>query len=68
MSDIIKEYDAVAAVRQIRDRLAAQIAGMTLEEQLKWMAEQDLHDPFLERLRDRMSRRSDEAGGLAERR
>ena len=53
MSDQEKAFDAVASVREIRDRISAQIAGMTLEEQLEWMASQVLGDPFLERLRDK---------------
>ena len=48
-----KAFDAVAAVREIRDKISAQIAGMTLEEQLQWMASLALGDPFLERLRDK---------------
>ncbi|HEX9727557.1 MAG TPA: hypothetical protein VGA37_03510 [Gemmatimonadales bacterium] len=48
-----KTFDAVAMMRSIRDRVSAQIEGMTLEEELAWLASQELKDPFLERLRDR---------------
>ena len=41
-----------AKMRAARDRISAAIEGMTLEEELKWLASQDLQDPFLERLRD----------------
>ena len=40
-------------MRSIRERISAEIEGMTLEEELEWLASQDLKDPFLRRLRDR---------------
>ncbi len=48
-----KKFDAVAMMRSIRDRISAEIDGMTLEEELAWLAAQELKDPFLKRLRDR---------------
>jgi hypothetical protein len=53
MSSAPKQFDAVAMMRSIRDRLSAQIEGMTLEEELAWLAFQELEDPFLRRIRDR---------------
>jgi hypothetical protein len=53
MNSGAKSFDAVATVREIRDRITTQIVGMTLEEQLEWMAAQDLGDPFLDRLRNK---------------
>jgi hypothetical protein len=52
MSKTEKSFDAVAMMRSARDRISAEIEGMTLEEELKWLASQDLQDPFLRRLRD----------------
>ncbi|MFL6259968.1 MAG: hypothetical protein ACJ76Y_09675 [Thermoanaerobaculia bacterium] len=52
MSKTEKSFDAVAMMRAARDRISAEIEGMTLEEELKWLASQDLQDPFLKRLRD----------------
>ena len=52
MSRTEKRFDAVAMMRSARDRISAEIEGMPLEEELKWLASQDLQDPFLERLRD----------------
>ena len=46
-----KKFDAVAMMRSARDKISVAIAGMTLEEELQWLAAQELHDPFLERLR-----------------
>jgi len=53
MSRIKKKFDAVAMMRSIRDRISAQIEGMTLEQELAWLASQELKDPFLKNLRDR---------------
>jgi hypothetical protein len=53
MSRSAKKFDAVALMRSARERISAEIEGMTLEEELKWLASQDLRDPFLKRLRDR---------------
>lgn len=51
MTETQKSFDAVAMMRAARDRISAEIAGMTLEEELKWLASQDLQDSFLKRLR-----------------
>jgi len=57
MSETEKKFDAVGMMRANRDRISAQIEGMTLEEELEWLASQELEDPFLERLRDRAAKR-----------
>ncbi len=48
-----KKFDAVAMMRSIRDEISAHIEGMTLQEELAWLASQELKDPFLKRLRDK---------------
>ena len=53
-----KKFDAVAMMRSIRDRISVEIDGMTLEEELAWLAAQELKDPFLKRLRDRAAQLS----------
>lgn len=53
-----KKFDAVAMMRSIRDRVSAEIEGMTLEEELEWLAAQELEDPFLRRLRDRAAQQA----------
>ena len=53
MSRSDKKFDAVAMMRSIRDKISAEIEGMTLEEELEWLASRKLEDPFLKRLRDR---------------
>ena len=62
MSRTEKRFDAVAMMRAIRDRISAEIEGMTLEEELAWLASQELKDPFLKRLRDRAAQQADAAG------
>ena len=68
MSRPEKKYDAVAMMRSIRDRVSAQIEGMTLEEELSWLASQELKDPFLKRLRDRAAQQPDAADDVTRRR
>ena len=58
MSRSEKTFDAVAMMRSIRDRISAEIEGMTLKEELEWLASQELQDPFLKRLRDRATQPS----------
>ena len=55
MSKTKKSFDAVAMMRSARDKISEQIEGMTLEEELNWLASQDIQDPFLKRLRDRVA-------------
>ena len=58
MSKTEKTFDAVAMMRSARDKISSEIQGMTLEEELKWLASQELEDPFLRRLRERAAQRS----------
>ncbi|MDN5872527.1 MAG: hypothetical protein L0H73_17680 [Nitrococcus sp.] len=55
MSEVEKGFDAVAMMRPARSKISAEIEGMTLEEELKWLASQELQDPLLKRLRDRIA-------------
>ena len=68
MSRTEKTFDAVAMMRSIRDRISAHIDGMTLEEELEWLASQDLKDSFLARLREKAAQPSDPAGDTSDRR
>ncbi len=61
MSKIEKKFDAVAMMRLARDKISAEIEGMTLQEELNWLAAQEVHDPFLKRLRDRAAQQADAA-------
>ncbi len=57
-----KEFDAVAMMRSIRDKISAEIEGMTLEEELEWLAAQQIDDPFLKRLQGRAAQQAGAAG------
>ena len=61
MSKVTKKFDAVAMKRAARDKISAEIEGMTLEEELRWLASQELQDPFLKRLRDGPAQQADAA-------
>jgi len=61
MSKTKKGFDAVAMMRAARDRISSEIEGMTLEEELKWLASQEVDDPFLKRLRNRAAQQADTA-------
>jgi hypothetical protein len=57
MNKTEKKFDAVAMMRSARDKISTEIEGMTLEEELRWLASQELNDPFLRRLRERAAQR-----------
>jgi hypothetical protein len=61
MSETKKTFDAVSMMREARDKISAEIEGMTLEEELKWLASQELLDPLLRRLRERAAQQADAA-------
>ncbi len=65
MSKNEKDFDAGAMMRSIRDRVSAEIEGMTLEEKLEWLASQELEDPLLERLRARANEQAAPASRAA---
>lgn len=67
MSKIKKKFDAVAMMRSARDKISAEIEGMTLEEELKWLASQDIKDPFLRRLQERATQQPVAVDGIRRR-
>ena len=65
MTKTKKTFDAIAMMRAARDEISERIENMTLEEELRWLAEQQISEPFLQRLRDRSlvpSKRQDPLG------
>ena len=58
MSNGEKTFDAVAMMRSARDKISTEIEGMTLDEELKWLASQKVDDPFLRRLRERATQQT----------
>lgn len=61
MNEPEKAFDAVAMMRSARDKISAEIEGLTLEEVQKWLSTQEVNDPFLKRLRDRAAQQRDSA-------
>ncbi len=68
MNKTEKEFDAVAMMRSVRDRISAEIEDMILEEELEWLASQKIDDPFLRRLRDRAAQQPVARDGTSRRR
>ena len=68
MSKLKKKFDSVEMMRSIRDKLSAHIEGMTLEEEIEWLASQELKDPFLEHLRKKAAQQGDAADAASPRR
>lgn len=68
MAKTEKEFDSVAMMRSARDRMSAQIEGMNLEEELEWLASQEIADPLLKRLRDRAAQQPISPDGGSRRR
>ena len=58
MSKVEKTFDAVAMMRSARDKISTEIEGMTLDDELQWLASQKVEDPFLKRLRERATQQS----------
>jgi hypothetical protein len=50
---IVKNFDAVEMMRKMRDKISAEIEGMTLEEEFEWLATQEFEDQYLRRLQRR---------------
>ena len=47
-----KTFDAVQALRVIRDDISAKIATMSVEEENRWLRSTEFSDPRLRRLMD----------------
>lgn len=45
-----KAFDCVESMRQVRDKLSAEIEGMTYDEVVRWLRGHRYADPVLERL------------------
>ena len=53
-----KKFDAVKSMRDIRDRISAEITGKTHDELSHWLHEHHFSDPVLQQF----ARRSDKGG------
>ncbi len=56
-----KTFDCVQSMRQIRDRLSAEIADMSHEELVRWLRAHQYSDPFLQRLAEKAAHQADAA-------
>jgi hypothetical protein len=57
-----KNFNAVAMMRSIRERVSSDIEGMTLEQELQWLAFQEIMDPYLRQLQERAAQSSTAMG------
>jgi hypothetical protein len=55
----VKSFDCVRSMREIRDRLSEELAGMSYEEIATWLRSHRYSDPLLQRLADKAAHRSD---------
>ena len=63
-----KTFDCVKSMRQIRDRLSAEIADMTYDELAEWLQAHQYSDPFLQRLAEKTAQQADGADDALRRR
>jgi hypothetical protein len=56
-----KTFDCVQSMRQIRDKLSAEIAEMSYDELAQWLRSHEYSDPFLQRLAEKASQQADVA-------
>lgn len=56
-----KTFDCVQSMREIRDRLSAEIADMNYDELSRWLRSHRYSDPFLRRLAEKAAQQADAA-------
>ena len=54
-----KAFDCVKNMRQIRDRLSAEIVDMSYDELVKWLRDRRYADPLLQRLAEKAVHQAD---------
>jgi hypothetical protein len=60
-----KTFDCVQSMRQIRDKISAEIAGMSYDELAQWLREHQYSDPSLRRLAEKAAQQTDAADRLS---
>ena len=58
-----KTFDCVQSVRQARDKLSAEIEGMSYDDLAKWLRSHEYSDPLLQRLAKKAAQQADAADG-----
>jgi hypothetical protein len=61
------EFDCVKAAREARDRISAEIDGMSHEQLVSWLRSHRYSDPLLGRLAAKATQQADPAGGASHR-
>jgi len=56
-----KTFDCVQSMREARDKLSAEIEGMTYDEMLRWIRSRRYRDPVLQRLAEKAAQQADAA-------
>jgi N-acetylglucosamine kinase-like BadF-type ATPase len=56
-----KTFDCVESMRQVRDKLSAEIEGMSYDELVRWLRSRRYTDPVLQRLAEKAARQADAA-------
>jgi len=54
-----KTFDCVESMRQMRDRLSAEIGDMGYDELAQWLRAHQYSDPFLRRLAEKAAQQAD---------
>lgn len=62
-----KTFDCVQSMRQIRDRISAEVADMSYDELAQWLRAHQYSDPFLQRLAEKAAQQADAAGDASRR-
>ena len=63
-----KTFDCVQSMREIRDKISAEIAEMSYDELAQWLRTHQYSDPFLQRLAERAAQQADAGEQLSVRR
>jgi len=63
-----KAFDCVQSMRQVRDRLNAEIGDKSYEDLIRWLRSYCYSDAFLRRLAQRAARQADAAAEASRRR
>jgi len=63
-----KEFDCVQSMRQARDKLSAEIEGMSYDDLVQWLRAHRYTDPVLERLAEKAAQQADAADDASRRR
>ena len=60
-----KTFDCVQSMRQIRDKLSAEIENLSYDDLAKWLRVRPYSDPILQRLAERAAQQADAAARAA---